>query len=175
MVTYSSGRRARSTGLTNLPPSGTELIVEPQDTDKHPVVHKLREWNASAVAEVLEFRGEVTVVVPREHLLRTSEYLAAEPSLRFSFLSDITPVDRFPIEPRFEVNYHLVSLDRRERLRLKVKLNGSDPTVHSVTGVWPTANWHVRENYDLFCIPFHDLPDLRRILMPDDWEGHPLR
>jgi len=74
--------------------------VEPQDTDKHPVVHKLREWNASAVAEVLEFRGETTVVVPREHLLRASEYLASEPSLRFSFLSDITPVDRFPIELR---------------------------------------------------------------------------
>ena len=121
--------------------------MEPQDIDKHPVVHKLREWSAPAVAEVLEFRGEITVVVPREHLLRVAEYLATEPSLRFSFLSDITPVDRFPAEPRFEINYHLVSLDRRERLRLKVKLGGSDPTVHSVTGVWPTANWHERENY----------------------------
>jgi NADH-quinone oxidoreductase subunit C len=149
--------------------------VEPQETDKHPVVHKLREWNASAVAEVLEFRGEITVVVPREHLLRIAEFLAAEPSLRFSFLSDITPVDRFPIEPRFEVNYHIVSLDRRERLRLKVKLNGSDPVVHSVTGVWPTANWHERENYDLFGIRFEGHPDLRRILMPDDWEGYQLR
>ena len=89
--------------------------MEPQDFDKHPVVHKLREWSAAAVAEVLEFRGEITVVVPREHILRVAEYLATEPSLRFSFLSDITPVDRFPIEPRFEVNYHIVSLDRRER------------------------------------------------------------
>jgi NADH-quinone oxidoreductase subunit C len=149
--------------------------VEPQDFDKHPVVHKLREWSAPAVAEVLEFRGEITVVVPREHLLRVAEYLATEPSLRFSFLSDITPVDRFPIEPRFEVNYHLVSLDRRERLRLKVKLTGSDPIVHSVTGVWPTANWHERESYDLFGIRFEGHPDLRRILMPDDWEGYPLR
>ncbi len=84
-------------------------------------------------------------------------------------------MDRFPIEPRFEVNYHIVSLDRRERLRLKVKLNGSDPIVHSVTGVWPTANWHERESYDLFGIRFDGHPDLRRILMPDDWEGHPLR
>jgi NADH-quinone oxidoreductase subunit C len=150
-------------------------IVEPQEENKNPVVRKLREWDAQAVAEVLEFRGETTVVVPREYLRRASEYLAAEPSLRFSFLSDITTVDRFPIEARFEVNYHLLSLDRRERLRLKVRLAGSDPTVPSVTSVWPTANWHERENFDLFGIRFEGHPDLRRILMPDDWEGHPLR
>jgi NADH-quinone oxidoreductase subunit C len=149
--------------------------VEPQDTDKYPVVQKLREWSADSVGAVLEFRGEVTVVVPREHLRSVAEYLASEPSLRFSFLSDITPVDRYPIEPRFEVNYHLLSLDRRERLRLKVKLFGNDPVIQSVTSVWPTANWHERENYDLFGIRFDGHPDLRRILMPDDWEGHPLR
>jgi NADH-quinone oxidoreductase subunit C len=151
------------------------LIVEPQEENKNPVVRKLREWDAQAVGEVLEFRGETTVLVSREHLRRASEYLAAEPSLRFSFLSDITTVDRFPIEPRFEVNYHLLSLDRRERLRLKVRLTGSDPTMPSVTSVWPTANWHERENFDLFGIRFEGHPDLRRILMPDDWEGHPLR
>lgn len=139
------------------------------------MVHKLREWDAQAVSEVLEFRGEATVVVPREHLQRAAEYLASEPSLRFSFLSDITAVDRFPLEPRFEVNYHLLSLDRRERLRLKVRLAGSDPVVRSVTSVWPTANWHERENFDLFGIRFEGHPDLRRILMPDDWEGYPLR
>ncbi len=139
------------------------------------MVHKLREWDAQAVAEVIDFRGETTVVVPGEHLLRAAEYLASEPSLRFSFLSDITTVDRFPLEPRFEVNYHLLSLDRRERLRLKVRLSGSDPMVHSVIPVWPTANWHERENFDLFGIRFEGHPDLRRILMPDDWEGYPLR
>ena len=139
------------------------------------MVHKLREWDAQAVAEVIDFRGETTVVVPGEHLLRAAEYLANEPSLRFSFLSDITTVDRFPLEPRFEVNYHLLSLDRRERLRLKVRLSGSDPMVHSVIPVWPTANWHERENFDLFGIRFEGHPDLRRILMPDDWEGYPLR
>ena len=139
------------------------------------MVHKLREWDARAVTEVIEFRGETTVLVPREHLQRAAEYLASEPSLRFSFLSDITTVDRFPLEPRFEVNYHLLSLDRRERLRLKVRLGGSDPVVHSVIPVWPTANWHERENFDLFGIRFEGHPDLRRILMPDDWEGYPLR
>ena len=138
-------------------------------------MHKLREWDRGAVAEVIEFRGETTVVVPRQHLLRMAEYLAAEPSLRFSFLSDITTVDQFPLEPRFEINYHLVSLDRKGRIRLKVKLAGNDPVVHSVIPVWPGANWHERENFDLFGIQFEGHPDLRRILMPDDWEGHPLR
>jgi NADH-quinone oxidoreductase subunit C len=154
---------------------GIVHIVEPQEEAKNPVVRKLREWDAQAVAEVLEFRGETTVVVHREHLRRAAEYLAAEPSLRFSFLSDITTVDRYPIEPRFEVNYHLLSLDRRERLRLKLRVAGNDPTVPSVTSTWPTANWHERENFDLFGIRFEGHPDLRRILMPDDWEGHPLR
>jgi NADH-quinone oxidoreductase subunit C len=149
--------------------------VEPKENDKSPVVQKLREWDAQAVAEVIEFRGETTVVVPKEHLRRAAEYLAAEPSLRFSFLSDITTVDRYPLEPRFEMNYHLLSLDRRERLRLRVRLGGKDPVVASVIPIWPTANWHERENFDLFGIRFEGHPNLTRILMPDDWEGYPLR
>jgi NADH-quinone oxidoreductase subunit C len=149
--------------------------VESQEFEKNPVVHKLKEWNAAAVAGVSEFRGETTLLVPREHLLAAAQLLASDPSLRFSFLSDITPVDRFPLEPRFEINYHLVSIDRRERLRLKVKLPGNDPVVHSITPLWPGANWHEREAFDLFGIQFEGHPDLRRILMPDDWEGFPLR
>jgi len=149
--------------------------VESKEADKTLVVHQLKAWDAHAVTEVIEFRGETTVVVPREHLVRAAAYLASEPSLRFSFLSDITTVDRFPLEPRFEVNYHLLSLDRNERLRLKVRLAGSDPSVHSVTEIWPTANWHERENYDLMGIRFEGHPELSRILMPDDWEGHPQR
>jgi NADH-quinone oxidoreductase subunit C len=149
--------------------------VEPQENDKSGVVRQLREWDAQVVADIIEFRGETTVVVHRKNLLRVVEYLASEPSLRFSFLSDITAVDRFPMEPRFEVNYHLLSLDRRERLRLKVSLSGSDPTIPSVTSIWPTANWHERESFDLMGIRFEGHPDLSRILMPDEWEGHPLR
>jgi NADH-quinone oxidoreductase subunit C len=149
--------------------------VEAQELSNHPAVHKLKEWNRSAVAEVIDFRGETTVLVPRQHLLGAAAYLASEPSLRFSFLSDISAVDRFPLEPRFEVNYHILSLDQRARLRVKVKLSGVDPVVHSVTPVWPTADWHEREVFDLFGIQFEGHPDLRRILMPDDWEGYPLR
>jgi len=149
--------------------------VESQDLGKIPVVQKLRDWDPQAVAEVIEFRGETTVVVPPQHLLRTAEYLATAPSLRFSFLSDLSAVDRFPIEPRFELNYHLLSLERKERLRLRVRLPGAEPFVPSVTSIWPTANWHERETFDLFGIRFQGHPDLTRILMPDEWEGHPLR
>ncbi len=149
--------------------------MEAQQNGTNPAVQKLREWNASAAAQVIEFRGETTVVVPRQHLLGAAELLAGEPSLRFSFLSDLSAVDRFPLEPRFEVNYHLLSIEKRLRLRLKVKLSTADPVVHSVTQIWPTANWHLLEVFDMFGILFEGHPDLRRILMPDDWEGHPLR
>jgi NADH-quinone oxidoreductase subunit C len=84
-------------------------------------------------------------------------------------------VDRFPAEPRFELNYHLVSITRRERVRLKVRMEGASPVVETVSNVWPTANWHEREIFDLFGVRFEGHPDLRRILMPEDWEGHPLR
>jgi NADH-quinone oxidoreductase subunit C len=143
--------------------------------EEAPAVSKLRLWDTNSVAEVLEFRGETTIVVPREHIRRACEFLLAEPSLQFTFLSDITTLDRFPLEPRFEVNYHLLSIAHKTRLRLKVRLAGGDPAILSVTPVWPTANWHERENFDLFGIRFEGHPDLTRILMPDDWEGYPLR
>jgi NADH-quinone oxidoreductase subunit C len=149
--------------------------VESQEIGKNSAVQKLRDWDKQVVAEVIEFRGETTVVVPEQRLVRVAEYLASEPSLRFTFLSDLTTVDRFPMEPRFELNYHLLSIERSLRLRLRVRVAGAQPEVPSVTGVWPTANWHERESFDLFGIRFHGHPDLRRILMPEEWEGHPLR
>ena len=149
--------------------------MEPQEQDKNPVVRKLREWDAQAVAEVIEFRGETTVIVPREKIRRVAEFLATHPSVGHTFLSDISAVDRFPLEPRFEVNYHLLSIEGQTRLRLKVRLPGNEPIVASVTPVWPTANWHERESFDLMGIRFEGHPDLKRIVMPDDWEGHPHR
>ena len=139
------------------------------------IVRKLQEWNPEAVAETIEDRGELTIVVPRQHIRRAAEFLRSEPDLQFSLLTDVTGVDRFPVEPRFELNYHLCSLDRRARVRLKVRVAGDDPRVGSVTSVWPTANWHEREIFDLFGVRFEGHPDLRRILLPEDWEGHPLR
>jgi NADH-quinone oxidoreductase subunit C len=140
-----------------------------------PVVRKLRERNPHWVAAVTEFRGEVTIEVPAAHIREAADFLRADPELKFTFLSDITGVDRFPVEPRFEVNYHLLSMEKRERVRLKVRVGTSSPVVPTVTSVWPTANWHEREIFDLFGVRFEGHPDLRRILMPEDWEGHPLR
>ena len=139
------------------------------------VVEHLRAWNGRAVAEVTGDRGETTIVVPRELIAETAEHCRVDPALLFNFLTDATCVDRFPMEPRFEVNYQLVSMSRRDRLRLKIKLSGSDPVMDSLVPVWPGANWLEREIFDLMGIQFTGHPDLRRILLPDDWQGHPLR
>jgi NADH-quinone oxidoreductase subunit C len=150
-------------------------VAEVQDLEQNPVVRALRAWDARIIADARLFRDELTVVVPREHLRRAAEFLRDSPDLKFNYLSDITAGDHFPIEPRFELNYHLLSISRRNRLRVKVRVLGSDPVVESVTSAWPTANWHEREVFDLFGVRFEGHPDLRRILMPEDWEGHPLR
>jgi NADH-quinone oxidoreductase subunit C len=101
--------------------------------------------------------------------------LRDDPALRFTFLAELTAADFWPREPRFELVYLLVSLEQRHRLRWKVRLNGADARVATVTGVWPAANWLEREVWDLFGIAFEGHPDPRRLLMPDDWEGFPLR
>ncbi len=139
------------------------------------VAERLRAWNPKAIAEVMEFRGETTLVMPRELLRAAAERCREDAELRFNLLTDATCVDRFPHEPRFELNYHLVSIPRRDKIRLRVRLAGADPVVDSLVPVWPGANWLEREIFDLFGIRFSGHPDLRRILLPDDWEGHPLR
>lgn len=116
-----------------------------------------------------------TILVPREHLLATATALQATPGLEFHAFSDVTAVDYHPVrEPRFELVYHVVAPHRRARLRFKVRLNADEP-VSSVTSVWAGAGWMEREVYDLFGIAFDGHADLRRLMMPDDWEGHPLR
>jgi NADH-quinone oxidoreductase subunit C len=155
--------------------SSSYYMAEPEDLQQDPVTQRLRAWDPHAVAEVLDFRGEKTLVVPRTHLIRAMELLRSAQDLAFNFLSDVTCVDRFPVEPRFELNYHLLSIPRRVVLRLRVRLHGADPILPTVTSLWPGANWHEREIFDLFGVRFEGHPDLRRILMPEDWEGYPLR
>ena len=141
-----------------------------------PLVTALQQEHPEWVGEVVEAFGEITIIVPREQISAICAFLKTAPGLEFNMLSDICGADRGPEEePRFEVNYHLFSTTKYHRLRLKVLLNEDDPRVPSVTGVWRTANWHERETYDMFGVIFDGHPDLRRILLPDDWDGHALR
>ena len=150
-------------------------MAEAVETQVHPVAARLAAWDPGVVSGAETFRGELTISVPREQLHRVADFLRHDPELQFDFLSDLTATDSFPLEPRFAVVYHLLSLPRRQTLRLRTWTSGTNPAVASVTNVWPTANWHEREVFDLFGIRFEGHPDLTRILLPLDWEGHPLR
>jgi NADH-quinone oxidoreductase subunit C len=139
-------------------------------------VETIREKFPQAVVETTEFRDEQTIVLKPESLVAVCSYL--QKRLRYDFLSTVTAVDWPERVPRYDVVYHLLSLQNRCVLRLKVRVGekGEEhPSVPSVTGIWPTANWYEREVYDLFGITFTGHPDLRRILMPMDWTTHPLR
>jgi NADH-quinone oxidoreductase subunit C len=150
-------------------------VTESASQVSNVVVDALRAWSTNAIEEVLEFRGETTLVVPRKVLRTIAARCREDNALQFNLLTDATCVDRFPMEPRFELNYHLVSIPHRRKVRLRVRLAGDDPVVDSLVPVWPGANWLEREIFDLFGIQFTGHPDLRRILLPDDWEGYPLR
>ena len=116
-----------------------------------------------------------TLYLPVEHLVEVCTFLRDDPALAFTMLSWVGGVDLLPREPRFEVVYHLLSVVHNGRFVLKVQVTDPDPRVPTVTGVWPTANWHERETFDFYGIRFEGHPDLTRILLPDDWEGWPLR
>ncbi len=118
-----------------------------------------------------------TIYVPASHLVATCKALLAGPSLRFNVLIEITAADYLPREPRFEVVYHLLSIPNKQRLRLKVRVASTevDGVVPTVQSVWPAAGWPEREVWDMFGIVFDGHGDLRRLLMPEDWEGHPAR
>jgi NADH-quinone oxidoreductase subunit C len=116
-----------------------------------------------------------TIQVGRDHVIDALRTLRDHPELQFALLSEITAADYHPRAPRFEVIYILVSIARRLRVRLKVRLAGDDAHVPTATTLWPAANWLEREVWDLFGIAFDGHPDPRRLLMPEDWDGHPLR
>jgi NADH-quinone oxidoreductase subunit C len=150
--------------------------LNPAASTPSPVAAALQREHPEYVTEVVEAFNETTLIVPREQIASACQYLKSTPGLEFNFLSDLCGFDRGPEEePRFEVNYHLFSTTKHHRVRLKVLLNEDDAHLPTVTGVWRTANWHERETYDLFGIIFDEHPDLRRILLPDDWQGHALR
>ncbi len=153
----------------------TPAITDIEQLKDKPEIAALLGWNASAVAGAKFDRNELTIWINRNQLLPACQFLRDNPEMRFNLLSDVTCVDWYPSEPRFEVVYQLTSIPRKAYLRLKVKLNGDDTKIASVISLWPSSNFFEREVFDLFGIQFEGHPYLKRIMMPEDWKGHPLR
>ncbi len=153
--------------------------------DAAAIIQILRDRVPEAMLDAEESIDHPTISVDRDHLVGICTTLHDDPDLDFSFLAEVTAIDWLPKEPRFEVVYHMACLGQHgphqdrtgepTRLRVKVRLAGDDARVPTVSAIWPSAGWPEREVWDLFGIVFDGHPDLRRILMPDDWEGHPLR
>jgi NADH-quinone oxidoreductase subunit C len=128
-----------------------------------------------AVFDVVEAFGETTVTVDRDAIVEITTFLRDTPGLDYIFIADITGVDYYPDEPRFAVCYHMFAMVHNHVLRLKVYVPEDDAVIPSLIHEWPLANWPEREIHDMFGIDFDGHPDKRRLLMPQDWEGHPLR
>jgi NADH-quinone oxidoreductase subunit C len=156
---------------------------EVEEQPKPLVLEKLEANHADALLAQDENRGTAVVVVRKEQVHTVLEYLKTDPELAYTYLVDVTAVDNSRMESelvqfdyaRFMVVYQLYSYQGQCRVRVKVPLHENDLSISSVTGLWRGANWLERETYDMFGIHFEGHPDLRRILMPDDFEGHPLR
>jgi NADH-quinone oxidoreductase subunit C len=145
----------------------------PDNLREHAVAAAVDTFDSDAITTGQFAFGELTLEIAPAKIISVCGFLKYDQ--KFARLSSVTAVDRYPAEPRFEVVYHLHSVERNERLRLKARLPGSAPEIESATSVWRGANWYEREVWDLFGIQFTGHPDPRRIMMPDDWEGHPLR
>jgi NADH-quinone oxidoreductase subunit C len=145
----------------------------PETLKENTLALAVHEFDGAALLDGKFDRGELTLEIAPERLLNICRFLKEQQE--FVRLSTVTGVDRYPGEPRFEVVYHLHSMARNQRVRLKCRLSGENPEIDSATAVWRAANWYERETFDLFGIRFRNHPDLRRIMLPDDWEGHPLR
>jgi NADH-quinone oxidoreductase subunit C len=150
-------------------------ITDMEQLKSHPALARLLDSIGSAVEGAKFDRDELSILVEKSLVREACAILRDDPNCPFNYLADLTCVDWYPSEPRFGVVYHLLSIPKKERVRLKAHLHGSSPVIESVTSVWPSANFFEREVYDLFGIRFTGHPNLKRILMPDDWEGHPLR
>src|ERR1700704_2155261 len=164
-------------GAPKSPVKKKEEGPKPVDASTHPLVKKLRDKFAGAVLEATEFLGQLSIRIEPSPVVQVCDFLKRDPATPFNYLSDLTcahyPDHR---EAPFEVIYNLYSISANERVRLKARVDSEGGEgIESVTGVWPSADWPEREVYDLFGVTFRNHPDLRRILLPPDWEGHPLR
>ncbi|HXA50513.1 MAG TPA: NADH-quinone oxidoreductase subunit C [Candidatus Acidoferrum sp.] len=145
----------------------------PENLKEHAVAASVEAFDAEALRGGKYELGELTIEIAPPKIVSVCGFLKYDQ--QFIRLSSVTAVDWYPNEPRFEVVYHLHSIERNSRVRLKCRLAGENPEIESVTGVWRGANWYEREVWDLFGIRFTGHPDLKRIMLPDDWEGYPLR
>ena len=150
--------------------SGKEAVL--QGLPEHPAVKAILHWNAEALTDAKFDFGELSLTIASAEIRAACAALQAA---GYNFFEDMTAVDWFPTSPRFQLSYHLLSHAFKDRIRLHVVLDDADPTVDSIVPVWPGANFYEREVFDLFGIRFAGHPDLRRIMLPDDWNGHPLR
>ncbi|MGA7342515.1 MAG: NADH-quinone oxidoreductase subunit C [Terracidiphilus sp.] len=138
----------------------------------HPAVKAVLAWNAEALIDAKFDRSELTLTIAPQAIRAAAQTVQAA---GYNFFEDLTAVDWFPASPRFQLSYHILSHGFKERIRLRVMIDDTDPSVESITAVWPAANYYEREVFDLFGIRFEGHPNLRRIMMPDEWQGHPLR
>lgn len=140
------------------------------------IAERIKEKFPEEVIEIKEFREQVSVIVKKERIKDIMRYLYETPEFSFDYLRDLCGVDYLgKKEKRFEVVYHLYSMKHRHMIRIKAEVPEDDCNIDSVVDIWAGANWHERECYDMFGITFNGHPDLRRILMPEDWVGYPLR
>ncbi len=154
-------------------PAAPKPVVKPEPWSS-PLLEELQKRFPGALSDAVIFRNQPSLTVAKEKIAVVSEFLKSEEGGAYTYLVDETAVDYPKREKRFEVTYHLYSFKRNDRLRLKV-LASDGEKVPSVVGVWPTANWLEREVYDMFGVVYEGHPDLKRILLPEEWTGHPLR
>ena len=150
--------------------SGKAAVLE--RISDHPAVQAILAWNPEALTDAKLDRNELTLTIAPQQIRAACGTVQ---SAGYNFFEDVTAVDWFPSSPRFQLSYHILSHSYKERIRLRVMLEEADPAVESITPVWPGAGYYEREVFDLFGIRFEGHPNLRRIMMPDDWQGHPLR
>ena len=145
---------------------GTQAVFEAHP--ENPAVKALADLATDAKYD----RNELTITIARENIIAACEAVKQN---GYNFLEDVTAVDWYPSEPRFQIVYHILSMSRKERVRLVVRLDSDEATLDSINSVWPAANFYEREIFDLFGVHFGGHPNLRRIMLPEDWKGHPLR
>jgi NADH-quinone oxidoreductase subunit C len=143
-----------------------------EEFSEHPAVKAILAWKPAALTDARFDFDELTLTIVAEEIRTAATTVQAA---GYNFFEDMTAVDWFPSSPRFQLSYHILSHSLKERIRLRAMLDEADPSVESITPVWPSANFYEREVFDLFGIRFEGHPNLRRIMLPDDWQGHPLR